>query len=868
MLFFLLFPLFRVKSLPCHPGEPIPVPNEWYQQGDLIIGGMVSMANYHFNELSFQQHPSQEYFGNPEVLTKFYQHVLSLAFAVKEINENPKILSNITLGFHIHDSYYNAMMTYRTTMDLLFRSERFVPNYKCDIRKNLISIIGGLSFETSSYIADFVQFHKIPQLTYGSFTPQDIHSAEIPFYYSMVPNESTQYIGIILLLQHFGWIWVGLLAIDNRHGDYFLQTMESLFSQHGICSACTQRIPFLTYWDKLFEMLEKGKTIYDQITTEKISTFIICGESLSIIWVTSIIFWIDPGLGQSSLGKVWIMTAQMDYILTGMQRKWDRQFFDGAIFFTIHSKEIPGFKEFLKFIKPPWIQQDGFFPLFWEQVFDCSLPSPPVTLLDDDTCTGEEKLEDIPGALFEAQLTGHSYSIYNAIYVLAQGLHALSLLQYNHRHLVKHKLSEYEGVQPWQLHQFLKSIKFNNSLGEAIVFYDQKKMEGIFDIINIVTFPNSTFQRRKVGKVDPDALSGKELVINEDMIVWHRSFNQVLPFSLCNEHCHPGYQKRKNEGKKFCCYDCVPCPEGKISKEMDTVACFQCPDDQYPNHKKDGCIMKTITFLSYEEPLGLSLATVAILFFLTTTWVLGIFIKHKDSPIVKANNRELTYILLISLLLCFFCSLLFIGQPRRVICLLRQSAFGFTFSLSISCVLAKTILVSLAFKATKPGSWIRTWVGKRLAVFIVLFCSLFQTNICIVWLSTSPPFPELDMHSVPEEMVLQCNEGSFFMFYCVLSYMALLSFASFLVAFQARNLPDSFNEAKFITFSMLAFCTVWVSFVPTYLSTRGKAMVAVEIFSILSSSAGLLSCIFSPKCYIIVLRPDLNNREQLIRRHV
>ncbi|XP_029142335.1 vomeronasal type-2 receptor 26-like [Protobothrops mucrosquamatus] len=684
----------------------------------------------------------------------------------------------------------------------------------------------------------------------------------------MVPNESSQYIGIIRLLQHFGWRWVGLLAIDNSQGNHFLQSMESLFSQHGICSASTERIPFLTYWDKFFEMVHNGRNIYKHIFHENINTFIICGESLTIAWLTNIIFWIDPGHEQSSLGKVWIMTAQMDYLLTGMNKKWDQQIFDGAICFTVHSKEIPGFKEFLKFIKPPWIQGDDFFPLFWEQVFDCSLPSPSLTELINPFCTGEERLEDIPGALFEVEISGHSYSIYNAASVLAQALHALFLLRSNRRHFLRHKLSEYEDLQPWQLHKFLKGMKFNNSLGETLTFYNQKKMEGGFDIINIVVFPNSTFQRHKIGKVDPDALKGKELVINEDMIVWQRSFNQVLPISLCNEHCLPGYQKRKNEGKKFCCYDCIECPEGKISKEIDTVACFQCPVDQYANHKKDGCIMKAISFLSYEEPLGLSLATIATLFFLTTIWVLAIFIKHKDSPIVKANNRDLTYTLLISLLLCFFCSLLFIGQPGRVTCLLRQSAFGLTFSLSISCVLAKTILVSLAFKATKPGSQIRTWVGKRLAVSIVLLCSLLQASICLVWLSTSPPFPELDMHSTTEEMVLQCNEGSVFMFYCVLSYMALLSLASFIVAFQARKLPDSFNEAKFITFSMLAFCSVWVSFIPTYLSTRGKTMVAVEIFSILSSSAGLLGCIFSPKCYIIVFRPDLNNKEQLIRRHV
>lgn len=97
-------------------------------------------------------------------MTKFYQHILALVFAIKEINDDQKILPNATLGFHIHDSYYDARMTYCTTLDLLFKSHRFVPNYKCDSQKNLIAIIGGLTSGISINMAEILTLYKVPQV--------------------------------------------------------------------------------------------------------------------------------------------------------------------------------------------------------------------------------------------------------------------------------------------------------------------------------------------------------------------------------------------------------------------------------------------------------------------------------------------------------------------------------------------------------------------------------------------------------------------------------------------------------------------------------------------------------------------------------
>ncbi|XP_060137116.1 vomeronasal type-2 receptor 26-like [Zootoca vivipara] len=633
-----------------------------YKPGEGIIGGVLSLIQPLEYSPNFTAVPDSNHDG-AVVKLKYYQHVFALIFAIHEINGNPRLLPNITLGFDLYDNLFNFRRTYKVILDLLFKQRKNMPNYKCD-RKDVLSVIGGFSSEYSMQMAIILSNYKFPQLTFGSFEATVRGKSDFPFLYRMAARETTYHMGIIQLLLHFRWTWIGLVVSEDDAGENFVQKLTPLFAQNKICVA----------------FLQKG-------------------------------------------------TAN-DLVL-------------------------------------------------------------------------------------------------------------------------KHKIKRI-------LHPYLENIHFNNGAAQEVLF-ENKELSTGYDIINWVTFPNQSYQKVMVGRVS----SSQMFSIINDAIVWNRRLKEMPPRSTCVKSCHTGHSKIVQEGKPACCYDCTPCSESMISNKKDAAYCIKCPEDHYLNENHDHCIPKVTSFLSYQEPLGIVLVSVALSFAVITCFVIQTFLKNWNTPIVKANNQNLSCVLLISILLCYLSCLLFIGKPGKVSCLLRQMTFGIIFSVAVSCVLAKTILVVLAFMATKPGNRMRTWLGQKVAISIVLSCSLQQVCICIAWFLTSPPFPDVDMYSQTGKIILECNEGSITMFYSMLGCIGFLALISFIVAFLARSLPDTFNEAKFITFSMLVFCSVWISFIPGYLSTKGKHIVVVELFAILASNTGLLACIFFPKCYIIVFRADLNTKNLL-----
>ncbi|XP_060038190.1 vomeronasal type-2 receptor 116-like [Erinaceus europaeus] len=773
-----------------------------------------------------------------------YHYILAFLFAIEEINKDPRLLPNFTLGFNLYNAFNKNGKPLENIFFWFSGGNQTVPNYSCQKQSKSAAIIAGTTPEFSSNISPLLELYKIPQVTYGPYDSLLSDKDQFPSLYQMAAKDNFLTHGLVLLFLHFDWTWVGIIVSDDVKSYKFASMLEAEMLKKYICTVFMLTLPISWIWNDNLDV-ENIPRLADH---EKVNVSVLHGDSQIIMGVY---FY---GRTFELVGKMWVIATELYIDLHRVKHIMD--FFHGSLSFLPQKREVPGFEDFIKTFNPSKYPEDFYLEKLWLDTFECSFSGSLCRKFKD--CLPNISLEFIPGNTIMSEST---YIVYNAVHIVTRALH--EMFQEETETGLKRD-ANIPMLLSWQLHLLLRNIQFTNSIGEHISLEDQRKLVKRYDILNTVSFPAAHDFLVKVGEFVINGQNNQTLVLNKEAIEWPIELEKP-PISVCTQKCGPGF-KKVIQAKAICCFECVFCLTGEISNTQDAQDCIQCSDQEYSNQERTHCLPKLVTYLSIEDSLGMALAFTALCVSVITVVVLWIFVKHQDTPIVKANNRTLSYILLISLLLCFLCSFLFIGRPHPVTCVLQQITFGLVFTVALSTVLAKTIIVLLAFKSMKLGRTMRWLLASGASNYVIPICTLVQVVICGIWLGLSPPFIDVDTHSEPRHLLLLCDKGSVAAFYCVLGYLGSLALVSFSLSYLVRNLPDAFNEAKFLTFSMLVFCSIWVTFLPVYHGSQGKRMVALEIFSILASSAGLLVCIFAPKCYIILIRPDKNSLKYLKMR--
>uniref|UniRef100_A0A8C6TMN5 G-protein coupled receptors family 3 profile domain-containing protein n=1 Tax=Neogobius melanostomus TaxID=47308 RepID=A0A8C6TMN5_9GOBI len=811
----------------------------FFGDGELLLGGIFSFHNsWIIRQHNYTQKPLPLQCTSIDI--RNFQFAQAMLFAIAEINNSSDLLPGVSLGYKMYDFCGSRPQGVAGALALANGNEAtFVSSETpCTRSAQVQAFLGVSGSSVCMAIATVIGPFNLPLISHFATCACLSDKAKYPSFFRTIPSDLYQSRALAQLVRHFGWTWVGAIRTNDDYGNNGMATFTETAHQLGICLEYS--VPFISTDppEKLLSIVN----IIKQSTSKVIVTFVQPKDFITLITALS---------EHNVTGYQWVGTEAwiFDSKTVAMNK---HHILDGAIGLSIPEAHVRGIEEFMMDVKPLNSSGNQLFTEFWEALFSCEFNSKN----NQKRCTGTEDLSDVKNSFTDMSLMPIFNNVYKGVYAVAHALHKI---------LKCNKTCDTNvTLDPSMTLQHLRNIRFQTKEGEEVYFNENGDPVAKYEIINWQPMAQGTVEFVTVGLYDASLPVDRQLTLQNASLFWAQNSKQGT--SICSKPCLPGTRKVLQKGKPVCCYDCTPCAEGEISNTTDSITCIQCPPDFWSNPQRVACVKKETEFLSYEEVMG-ALLTAASLFGTCLTFLVAlIFLKYRKTPIVRANNSELSFLLLFSLSLCFLCSLIFIGRPTEWSCMLRHTAFGITFVLCISCILGKTLLVLFAFRATLPGSNVMKWFGPLQQRLIVVAFTLIQVLICVLWLTISPPFPFKNMKQFTYKIIMECAMGSAIGFWAVLGYIGLLAVLCFVLAFLARKLPDNFNEAKFITFSMLIFCAVWITFIPAYVSSPGKFTVAVEIFAILASSFGLLFCIFIPKCYIILLKPEKNSKKYLMSK--
>ncbi|XP_039986372.1 extracellular calcium-sensing receptor-like [Xiphias gladius] len=773
-----------------------------------------------------------------------------MIFAVEEINNNPNLLPNFTLGYLAADTCLAESTTLLAAMAMVTGTEVHLANSECESVPTVPVIVGDTRTSSSIVVANTLGVFDIPMVSYLASCVCLSDKRRYPLFFRTMPSDAAQAQAMAELLRLMGWSWVGLVSADDDFGRFGIQMLMDALRGSEVCVAYHEVIPKVyskTTVQRIVETIQKS-------TARAVVTFLIDQDAKALL---------EQVIHKNVTDKQWIANdAWVTYGPVSVPHNIPS--LAGTIGFALRKADIPGLGAFLARINPSLSSTDSdpFLRELWDTLFGCSLSAG----LGGTPCSGLEVIGIGESLYTDVSQLRITYNVYKAVYAIAHAIKDMLACEPGKGPFLEGQCPDVLRLQPVQIAHYLRQVNFTTPLKEWMNFDENGDPPASFDIINWHVTAQGTIEFVTVGHFVSS--QGLNFHIDMDRVVWGGGNRHKVPVSVCSSPCPPGTRKAVQKGRPVCCFDCLPCAEGEISSKTGSLECIRCPERFWSNSNHTFCIPQQVDFLSYSDTMGIVLSIVSAVGAALTAAAFATFLYHRHTPLVRANNSEVSFMLLLSLKLCFLCALAFIGQPVPWSCMLRHTLFGISFVLCISCLLSRTLVVLVAFRSTLPGENLMRFVGPAQQRLGISICTLVQVLICVLWLTLAPPQPtERDItDNWGPKIILECAMGSVVGFSLVLVYIGLLACLCLFLAFLARKLPDNFNEAKLITFSMLIFCTVWVAFVPAYVSSPGKYTVAVEIFAILASSYGLLFCIFAPKCFIILLRPEKNTKKHLMAR--
>ncbi|XP_017560335.1 metabotropic glutamate receptor 7 isoform X2 [Pygocentrus nattereri] len=772
----------------------------------------------------------------------------AMLYALDQINGDDELLPNITLGARVLDTC--SRDTHALEQSLTF-VQALIQKDTSDVRctngeppvfvkpEKVVGVIGASASSVSIMVANILRLFQIPQISYASTAPELSDDRRYDFFSRVVPPDSFQAQAMVDIVKAMGWNYVSTVASEGSYGEKGVEAFMQLSREAGgICIAQSLKIPHdhkQADFDKIIQMLLDTRPAravimfaYDEDIREILNASKRADQVGHFVWIGS------DSWGAKNSPIHGIEDAAV-----------------GAITILPKRATIAGFDAYFTSRTLENNRRNVWFAEFWEENFNCKLMSSSKKEDTSRKCTGQERI----GTDSKYEQEGKVQFVIDAVYAMAHALHNMQ----------KDLCPEHSGMCPEmevaggkKLLKYIRNVNFNGSAGTSVTFNHNGDAPGRYDLFQYQMNNNSSPGYKVIGQWT------ETLQLNIEDMQWPNG-EVDIPSSVCSQPCKTGQRKKMVKGMP-CCWHCESCDGYQY--QYDETTCKLCAYNMRPNPNRTGCQPIPIVKLEWHSPWAVIPVFLAMLGIIATIFVMATFIRYNDTPIVRASGRELSYVLLTGIFLCYIITFVMIAKPDVAVCSFRRIFLGLGMCISYAALLTKTNRIYRIFEEGKKSVTPPRLISPTSQLAITSSLISVQLLGVFIWFGVDPPNTIIDYDEQktidPEKArgVLKCDITDL-QIICSLGYSILLMVTCTVYAIKTRGVPENFNEAKPIGFTMYTTCIVWLAFIPIFFGTAQSAeklyiQTTTLTISMNLSASVALGMLYMPKVYVIIFHPELN----------
>ncbi|KAL3978643.1 hypothetical protein ACER0C_019705 [Sarotherodon galilaeus] len=772
----------------------------------------------------------------------------AMLFALDRINNDNNLLPNITLGARILDTC--SRDTHALEQSLTFVQaliEKDGTDVKClgggapiiTKPERVVGVIGASSSSVSIMVANILRLFKIPQVSYASTAPELSDNTRYDFFSRVVPPDTYQAQAMVDIVKYMRWNYVSTVASEGNYGesgvDAFIQKSRE---DGGVCISQSVKIPREPKqgeFDKVIRRLRENpnaRVVILFANEDDIRRLLHAAKKANqtghFIWV-----------GSDSWGSKISPVVQQEEMA------------EGAVTILPKRQSIRGFDRYFISRTLENNRRNIWFAEFWENNFNCKLSRHAVKKGSGlKKCTNQERI----GKDSQYEQEGKVQFVIDAVYAMAHALHNM------HQELCPGKVglcAKMDPINGTHLLKHIRRLNFSGIAGNPVLFNENGDAPGRYEIYQY-QIRNRTAEYKIIGHW------ADQLHLNVRSMQWPGGVRQI-PSSICSQPCRPGERKKIVKGIP-CCWHCERCDGYQY--QADTYTCKMCHFDLRPNENHTGCVPIPIVKLEWSSPWAVIPVFVAVIGIMATLFVVVTFVRYNDTPIVKASGRELSYVLLTGIFLCYATTFLMISAPDVVICSLRRIFLGLGMSISYAALLTKTNRIYRIFEQGSMSVSAPKFISPASQLVITFTLASVQLVGVCIWFVVDPSKAIIDYEDQRTSNpalargVLKCDISDLSLI-CLLGYSMLLMVTCTVYAIKTRGVPETFNEAKPIGFTMYTTCIIWLAFIPIFFGTSQSTekmyiQTTTLTISVSLSASVSLGLLYMPKVYVVLFHPEQN----------